>query len=130
MKILVVDDDFVSRIKLQELLTMHGTCDAAEDGKQALEMFIEAHKSNDPYKLITMDINLPDIKGQQVVHQIRQWEAEHKISPNLEAKVLMITKEKNFKTVMASFKEGCEWYLTKPFSPASLRQSLTELGLL
>ena len=35
MKILIVEDDFVSRTKVEALLSLYGNCDTAEDGDQA-----------------------------------------------------------------------------------------------
>ena len=129
MRILVVDDDYVSRTKLQALLAEYGACDAVANGEQAINMFQKAHEEAEPYNLITMDIEMPDMSGQQVVHEIRKWESDNKVKFSKEAKILMITIKNDVKDIMSSFNEGCEWYLTKPVTPENLREALTKVTL-
>ena len=74
MKILIVDDDFVSRSKLEALLSAYGDCDTAENGNDGFEMFEQSHKDSSGYDLITMDIDMPDISGHEVLSKIREWE--------------------------------------------------------
>ena len=80
MRILIVDDDFVSRTKLEALLSEYGDCDAAEDGHQSLDMFEQAHGQSANYDLITMDIDMPGMSGHEVLSKIREWEEAHEVS--------------------------------------------------
>ena len=129
MRILVVDDDYVSRTKLKSLLSAYGDCDAVPNGEIALQMFEKAFKESVPYNLITMDIEMPDLSGQEVVHSIRQWELENKVKPSQQVKILMITIKNDVNDIMSSFKEGCEWYLTKPVTPENLREALAKVTI-
>ncbi len=130
MKILAVDDEFVSRTKISMLLKSHGDCDSASSGEEALELFIKAHLEEQPYQLITMDIDMPGLSGPEVVKQIRAYEQQHGLT-SLESsvKILMVTAMNDGKTIMSSFKEGCEGYLTKPFNQEAIQKSLTTIGL-
>ncbi|MBN2412667.1 response regulator [candidate division KSB1 bacterium] len=129
MRILVVDDDYVSRTKLKSLLSAYGDCDAVDNGEIALKMFEKAYKESVPYNLITMDIEMPDLSGQEVVHSIRQWELENKVKTSRQVKILMITIKNDVDDIMSSFKEGCEWYLTKPVTPENLREALAKVTI-
>ncbi|HPG41417.1 MAG TPA: response regulator [bacterium] len=127
MRILVVDDDYVSRTKLKSLLSAYGDCDAVPNGEMALEMFQKSHADAMPYNLITMDIEMPDLTGQEVVHRIRKWETDKKVKFSQQVKILMITIKNDVKDIMTSFSEGCEWYLTKPVTPDNLREALAKV---
>lgn len=130
MRILIVDDDYISRTKLKALLSSYGDCDAAPSGDIAMQMIKAAYNEAMPYELITMDINMPDIKGTDVVTQIREWEKEKKIyETDSEAKILMVTVAEEAEKIMSSFKNGCEWYLVKPVTPKSLKESMKMINL-
>jgi len=131
MKILVVDDEFVSLQKLSLLLSAYGKCDAATNGEQALEMFRIAHQQNTPYNLITLDIDMPGMDGPTVAEHIRQYELESGItSMEQQGKILMVTAMTDGKSIMSSFRKGCEGYLNKPFNEETIRVSLANIGIL
>lgn len=132
MRALIVDDDYVSRSKLKALLAPYADCDAAPDGPIALQLFQKAHEERCPYDLITLDIDMPGISGQETLQQIRQWEAEHKEAYRhyKEAKVLMVTVRDAPEDIVLSFRDGCEWYLIKPVNGEKLRNALQRLELL
>ena len=129
MRILVVDDDLVTRTKLETLLGACGECDTAEDGDQAWELFQKAHRESRPYGLITMDIDMPGMNGHEVVTKIRKWEKENtNIAADKEAKVLMITSMQSRTDAIASFREGCERFLRKPIKPDDLDWALGRIA--
>lgn len=131
MRILIVDDEYVSQIKLQTLLKDRGECDTASNGAEALECLKEAYEFGRPYGLVTMDISMPDMNGHEVIQELRTWESTHRdITEGREAKVLMITATKHPKDVLSSFSEGAEWYLVKPITPESLQEALKEINLI
>jgi len=131
MRALVVDDDYVSRSKLKALLTPYADCDAAPDGAIALQLFQKAYEERCPYDLVTMDIDMPGMNGQETLQQIRKWESECKVYQNhKEAKVLMVTVRDAPEDIVVSFREGCEWYLIKPVNAEKLRNALRRLEIL
>lgn len=130
MRILVVDDDYVSRLLLKELLRPHGDVDSASDGELAICMFEKASEEGVPYDLVTMDIGLPDMRGQDVLLRMREYENRRKLyASDSEAKFLMVTGMTDSENVAASYQEGCEGYLTKPVSPEDLDGVLAGLGV-
>ena len=75
MHILVVDDEMVSRIKMETLMHTFGQCIAAESGNQAVQSYQSALNEGNPYKLVMLDIDMPDLQGTEVLHRIRQMES-------------------------------------------------------
>ncbi|MFH0881024.1 MAG: response regulator [Lentisphaerota bacterium] len=130
MRILIVDDDYVSRSKLKALLSKYGDCDVVPNGDLALEMFRCAHAEAIPYDLISMDVNMPGDKGQEVVRKIRNWEAEHRIPQTaIEVKILMVTVVNDPHDITLSFRQGCEGYLIKPITPEKLKEALAKIEI-
>jgi two-component system copper resistance phosphate regulon response regulator CusR len=104
MRILVVEDekkvaDFVQRGLKSELYTV----DIASDGATALHLLKEA-----AYDVVILDLNLPDISGNDVLRQIRK--------NGIEVPVLVLTARGSIPEKTESFEEGADDYLTKPFS--------------
>lgn len=129
MKSLIVDDDFVSRMKLKALLDQYGQCDTVPNGETAIKLFRKAYSDKYPYDLITMDVNMPRMKGQEVVKTIRNWESKKNVSISQSVKILMITVQDEIKERMSSLFAGCELFLPKPVTPENLMNALMELGL-
>jgi two-component system, chemotaxis family, chemotaxis protein CheY len=128
MRILVVDDDYVSRVKLSELLVPYGHRDAAPNGDIAIRLFDEAHKELAPYDLVTMDIGMPGMGGQEVVACLREKEKSWGMARESAAKIIMVTGRDSVKDVWSSYFEGCDGYLTKPIKPESLKKALAQAG--
>jgi two-component system chemotaxis response regulator CheY len=128
MRILVVDDDYVSRTKLMALLSVYGQCDGVFNGEIAVKYFEAAHKELVPYDLVTMDIEMPVMDGQQTIAVIRAIEKTLGISNQKAVKILMVTVKKSPKDVVKAYYEGCDGYLAKPTKPEDIKKSLGELG--
>lgn len=128
MNILIVDDEFVSRKKMQKIMQKYGHCDAASDGKEAFDAFLLAHKEKSPYDLITMDIEMPEMNGIETLKKIRGWEEKNRIPFGTGVKIVMVTVSTGMQTVHDSFYEGCEAYVVKPFDSAKIEKALVQLG--
>ncbi len=130
MRILIVDDEFVSLQKLSLFLKDKGRCDAATHGQQAYDMFCQAFKVKVPYQLVTLDFELPDFNGSEVLKKIRAFEQENSITTKeKQVKVIMMTSKNDGPSIMASYAEGCDGYITKPYSKEDVMQSLASVGL-
>ncbi|MEW6429583.1 MAG: response regulator [Thermodesulfobacteriota bacterium] len=130
MKILVVEDDFISRQVLVENLSAYGVCHVAVNGMEMLEAVEIAWANRTPYDLILLDIMMPGMDGQEALQRLRAMEQERGIGGSKMAKVIMTTALDDPQQVMTSFmKGGCEAYLVKPIDFLKLKETIRDLGL-
>lgn len=131
MKILIVEDDFISRTVLQEILAPWGRCHQAVDGREALTAHRRALDEGDPYNLICLDIMMPNMDGQEALRRIRELEKQRKIGGSDMVKVIMTTALDDPKSIMTALVKGsCEGYLVKPIRRETLLAKLRELGMI
>ena len=130
MRFLVVDDDFETRHLMQKLLRPFGDVDVATDGEEGVEAFSRALKAGEPYALVTMDILMPNIDGQQALREIRQIEKEHDIAPENQVKVIMVSGLDNSEELHDAFFLGeATSYIVKPINHQALLQEIAKLGV-
>ncbi len=129
MKILVVDDEIVSRTKLTLILEHFGDCDTVDNGKDALGLFRAAHHKKDPFDLIMLDINMPEMDGITVLSEIRAAEKKLKLKKDEAAKILMATSCRDKDQIIACVQSGCNDYIGKPFDIDIIRTKLDKLGI-
>lgn len=131
MKILIAEDDFISRTLLQEMLSPLGICHVAMDGLEAMAAFKQALEIQEPYDLICLDIMMPNLNGQEVLQQIRDIEKERGIGGSDMSKIIMVTALDDAKNIMAALVKGsCDAYLVKPVDSGKLLAEVKRLGLL
>jgi two-component system chemotaxis response regulator CheY len=131
MKVLVVEDDFVSRKLLQKLLGHYGECDVAVNGLEAVKAFKMALEEGSPYDLVCMDIMMPELDGQQALREIRNMERQKSISEAEGVKVIITTALDDPKNVVESlYKGGAASYVVKPIDSKKLVEEIRKLGFL
>ncbi len=126
MKILLTEDDFVTRRIMQAFLKPYGECDVATNGNEAVDAVKISIKDGALYDLICLDIMMPGMNGQEALKLIREEESKAKIKGS---KVLMTTALDDSKNVMSAFKEQCDGYLVKPITTDKLKEKLLEFKL-
>ena len=129
MRILIVDDEMVSRTKLELIMEYFGDCKTVDHGDDALAAFLKAHRDDDPFNLIMLDINLPGMDGIQLLSAIRQAEKELGIEKSRQAKILMTSSYRDKQRIVASVQSGCDDYIGKPFNLELIRYKLDKLGI-
>lgn len=130
MKFLIVDDDEVSRKLLAKILAPFGSCDMAENGVEAVQAVSRARRRGEPYDLVTLDIMMPEMDGQEALCEIRKVEYNQGIHGREGTKVLMVTALEDTRHIIAAFRAGCEGYIVKPIDRQAVLDKLVELGLL
>ena len=127
MRILIVEDDFACRRLLQRCLAMHGECDVAVNGIEAVDAFKAALEEGQPYDLICLDIMMPKMDGHEALAAVREIESAHGIGGHDGVRVIMTTSLETSKHVMGAFREGCEVYLVKPIEKRKLLEVIERL---
>lgn len=122
MKILIVNHQDIETGKLKLFFSKYGTCEIASSGKAALEMFARAYQQKARYSFLNISMELPDVKGKQVVEAIRKWENDNKIQPQV--KIMMELSEKDLAAFGAALEAKGVRCLTKPYNRKSLEAVL------
>ncbi len=130
MRILIVEDDLVSRRFLQKFLSRFGECDVVVDGMEALEAFLYSLKENIPYRLICLDIMMPKVDGIKVLKTIRELETQKGVPARDRSKVIMTTALNSAEMVQKAFELGCEGFASKPLDTEKLVEVMEKLGLI
>ena len=131
MKTLIVDDDFISRRVLLDILSSYGDCDIAIDGDEAVQAVRLSWEERKPYDLICMDIIMPKMDGLEALKKIRKLEESLGVKSRRQAKVIMLTAVDDPKTIIDSyFKVGASSYLLKPINSEKIHEEVHRLELI
>ena len=130
LRILLVEDDFASRLLLQIALAAYGECHIAVNGREAVQAFRHGLKSERPYHLICMDIMMPIMDGREAVRLIRETEMAHGILSSAGAKIFMTTTIDELDEVSRCFAELCDAYLLKPIDLSQLLGKMRSFRLI
>lgn len=128
MKILIVEDDLLSRKFLYKAMSEYGECDITVDGMEGLDAYMIALNEGIPYKLICLDIMMPKVDGIKVLRTIREIERQKNIFGDDRVKIIMTTALNDAEIVKNSFDSGCEVYAAKPISIKKLQSVMEKLN--
>ena len=105
--ILLVEDDLPIRRLLRTTLADEGyRLTEAESGQAALREALQQ-----PPDLVILDLGLPDMDGQDVLRQLREW---------LRVPIIILSARDQERQKIAALDNGADDYLTKPFSTGEL----------
>jgi two-component system, chemotaxis family, chemotaxis protein CheY len=108
MRALVVDDDLMTRIVLQELLSRHAEVSTCVDGQEAVLAHQRALARGEPFDLICMDVLMPVMGGIEALKLIRREEGART------TKVIVTTAADDQDTIREAFRQLCDAYVIKP----------------
>lgn len=126
-RILIVEDEMVSRRLLTHMLDPHGSCDVVVDGPEAILSFVMAIEEGCPYDMVFLDIRLPHLDGRTALRYLRRIEEERGLNIRHPSKVVMTTALDDPKNILGAFREGCEGYLVKPFDKQKFDEILAKI---
>jgi HD-like signal output (HDOD) protein/CheY-like chemotaxis protein len=129
MRILIADDEAVSREKLRLIMTHFGEVEAFESGADAFLAYEAAHEEKKPYNLIMLDINMPEKNGIQVLLEIRASETILNLSNKEKAIVLMVTSKTDKGHIVSCVQAGCDSFIAKPFDLPVVSEKLAKFGI-
>ena len=120
MKTLVVDDELVSRKKLEKIMQSLGECEPVENGEDALKIAM----TENPPDLILLDIMMPGMGGYEVCKRLKAA-PETKDIP-----VIFLSAMDDKADIIQGLEMGAVDYITKPFHKAEVKaRALTHLSL-
>ncbi|MCK5541177.1 MAG: response regulator [Desulfobacterales bacterium] len=114
MKILIAEDDYVSRLLLKKSISAmdHEVLEAV-DGQQGLDLFQE----NEPSMVIT-DWMMPKIDGLELCKKIRSS------GKKTYTYIMLLTAKDKISDLVEVFAAGADDYITKPFKPDELKSRI------
>ncbi len=130
MRILIAEDDRLSRTFLTEFLQEYGQCDTAVNGMETLDKYLEAFKSGLPYHMMCLDIMMPKVDGLMVLKLIRELEVQHKVAEENQTKIIMMTAAADIEYVDQAFELGCDAYASKPIEIQQVQEVMLDWGLI
>ena len=114
MKILVVDDDSISRRLLEVSLSSLGhEVVTAEDGQDAWEKY-----QAEPFKMVVSDWMMPNVDGLELCRRVRAKPAQHYTF------FMLLTGKNDKQSIVEGLSAGADEFVTKPFYPAELAARL------
>ena len=115
MKLLLVEDNQELARSLVQLLSQSAyVVEYAKCGEDASLLL-----DTQTYDLILLDLNLPGIKGQNLLKRIR--------AKNIDMPVLIISAQNDSKTIVENLDLGADDYITKPFQIDELEARMRTL---
>jgi PAS domain S-box-containing protein len=120
-RVMVVDDHPVNRLHLSSLLNAWG-CQHTEasSGIHALEILKDAAESSHPYDLMLLDMDMPDMNGDEVVRRLREIDALGDLQ------IIMLSSiSSNLQRVQLD-QMGVSQVLAKPLRQGHLKRALIQ----
>jgi two-component system sensor histidine kinase/response regulator len=112
-KILLVDDDELSRRMMELLLSGEGyNYNTASNGKEAVSAV-----QSQSFDIVLMDLQMPIMDGFEATRKIRAWEAEKKHTPIVALTAMLFDHE--IQNCLSIGMDGC---IEKPFNTEQLFQ--------
>lgn len=129
MRILIAEDDRISRSFLQKFMQAYGEVDVAVDGMETVDLYMDSIKQKNHYDLLCLDIMMPKVDGLKVLKVIRQMEKQHDVPQEEHLKIIMMTALADVGYVDEAFRQGCDAYASKPVDTDKVEEVMKNLGL-
>jgi two-component system sensor histidine kinase/response regulator len=119
MPVLIVDDNTTNRILLKEMTTSWGLVPTiTANGKEAIDRFNKAFASGTPYRLILLDMQMPELDGFDVAKIIKD-------APSGEdARIILLSSSGQGGDADRCKEIGISGYLSKPIKQSDLLDAI------
>ncbi|KAF2112149.1 hypothetical protein BDV96DRAFT_498486 [Lophiotrema nucula] len=118
VKVLVAEDNKTNQEVVLRMLKLEDVYDVtvAKDGQEALDKVKESMDRNDPYNLIFMDVQMPNLDGLQSTRLIRQ--------SGFSSPIVALTAYAEESNVKECLDSGMDFFLSKPIRRPALKHVL------
>ncbi|MCT7484225.1 response regulator [Aliarcobacter cryaerophilus] len=124
-KILIVDDQEISRVILKDILEKFDYVTyEAKDGIESIEMVKEAEASNEPFDFILMDWNMPRLNGKEAIKKIYELYNQKEIKKTIPS-ILMVSAYSKDEINLDDI--HIDNFLTKPVTSSTLFDALAQI---
>lgn len=131
LRCLIVEDDELSREILALQMEPFAQCDLASDGREGVDRFAAALESDQPYKLILLDIVMPEMDGLEAAKAIRVIEDKKGITSNNGVQIVVLSSLSTPQDVIQAYVAAqSSAHLVKPVQPEKLVKTLRKLELI
>ena len=121
MKILLAEDDFVTRKFMVNFLSKYGECDVTVDGMEAVDAFMMALEDGEPYDLVCLDIMMPVMDGYEATMAIRALERTDADIP-----IIAMTADAFSEDIQKCLECGMNDHLAKPIDIQVVAHKITK----
>ncbi|OJD35750.1 histidine kinase hhk5p [Diplodia corticola] len=118
LKVLVAEDNKTNQEVVLRMLKLEDVYDVqiAKDGQEALDKVKESMENQNPYDLIFMDVQMPNLDGIQSTRLIRQ--------AGYSAPIVALTAYAEESNVKECYESGMDYFLSKPIRRPALKHVL------
>lgn len=120
LRLLVVDDSLIMRKTIQRVMEISdlpvSVCLTAEDGKAALSLL-----RNQQVDLILLDLNMPEMSGQELVQQLKTESGEHQVP------FIVMSADATATRMQEMLSLGALAYIPKPVDPRLLCSEMSKV---
>lgn len=125
-RVLIVDDESVTRKLLASLMAPDAEVVEAKDGEQALNLFRESQDTEAPIKFVLLDVKMPKRDGIDALIAMRTIEEDLNIKEG--ARAVIVTSHVSKEEIVDARYSGCLEVITKPIDSAWVMSRLREQG--
>jgi len=130
LKILVIDDDSYSRKTLEQILFNFGICHIVSSKEDAINLFKTSLENDEAFDLVTLDIVMNKIDGQEIIRSIRQEEKDRNIIGFSKSKIMVTSTLESYENISSFFREGSDSYIVKPVTKEKILNELKRLAFI
>ena len=129
MKVLVIEDDSSTQLLVKKIFGDNVELTVCGESVEGIDLFVDKMIAFDPFDVVLIDINLPDLNGVHTLHLLRRFELVKGIMDKRKAKIIMMTGTADEQNVKSSLANGCDQFLIKPVSKEKVEAKFKAVGI-
>jgi two-component system chemotaxis response regulator CheY len=122
-RILIVDDNLMMRQMLSTQLGTMGYTNVSKavNGLDAMDQLIESHEKGDPFHIVLLDWNMPEMDG---LDFLRVCRGDKRFT---QTAIVMIAAEGEQQNIVKALEIGATSYLVKPYAPDAFEEKIKQV---